>query len=113
MNYVFDLDGTLCTNTDGDYSMAEPLIARVEKVNKLFDEGNQIVILTARGMGSTNNNPELAKLKWEEFTKEQLASWGLKYHLLFLGKPSGDLYVDDKGVTDSDFFESIKAKGLI
>lgn len=105
MNYVFDLDGTLCTNTDGDYSKAEPIIKRVQHVNKLFDEGNQIVILTARGMGSSGNNVDLAKLKWEDFTKKQLATWGLKYHKLFLGKPSGDLYIDDKAVRDLDFFD--------
>ena len=104
LNYVFDLDGTLCTNTHGNYSKAEPLFERIQRVNKLFDEGNQIVILTARGMGSTNNNTELAKLKWEEFTKKQLSDWGVNYHKLFLGKPSGDLYVDDKAVSDLDFF---------
>ena len=104
MNYVFDLDGTLCTDTDGEYLNAVPIIERIARVNELFDEGNHIVILTARGMGSTDNDSELAKLKWEEFTKVQLRTWGVKYHKLFLGKPSGDVYIDDKGVSDSDFF---------
>ena len=27
-----------------------------------------------------------------------------KYHQLILGKPSGDVYVDDKGIKDGDFF---------
>ena len=104
MNYVFDLDGTLCSNSYGDYSKAIPLTQRIARVNELYDEGNYIVILTARGMGSTDNNTELAKSKWEEFTKAQLQAWGVKYHKLFLGKPSGDVYVDDKGVRDLDFF---------
>jgi hypothetical protein len=104
LNYVFDLDGTLCTNTYGDYSKAVPLKERIARVNVLFDEGHHIVILTARGMGSTGNNSALAKLKWEEFTIHQLQEWGVKYHKLFLGKPSGDVYIDDKGVSDLDFF---------
>jgi len=31
--------------------------------------------------------------------------WGCKYHQLFLGKPSGDFYIDDKGINDTDFFD--------
>ena len=38
------------------------------------------------------------------FTKEQLEEWGVKHHDLFLGKPAGDLYIDDKGMKDEDFF---------
>ena len=32
----------------------------------------------------------------------------LKNLELFLGKPSGDIYVDDKGANDIDFFEQIE-----
>ena len=31
---------------------------------------------------------------------------GAKHHQLFLGKPSGDYYIDDKGVNDEDFFDT-------
>jgi hypothetical protein len=41
-----------------------------------------------------------------DFTVKQLNSWGVKYHELHLGKPAGDIYVDDKGVKDEDFFNS-------
>lgn len=108
MNYVFDLDGTICTDSKGDYRSAEPLVERIQKVNRLFDEGNRIVIFTARGMGSTDNDVILAVHKWEEFTRSQLAEWGVKYHRLFLGKPAGDFYIDDKAICDSDFFKSVK-----
>ena len=30
-------------------------------------------------------------------TKKQLNEWGAFYHELILGKPQGDIYVDDKG----------------
>ena len=106
MNYVFDIDGTLCTDSQGEYKSAEPLTERIALVNRLFDEGNQIILFTARGMGSSNNDSQFAIQKWEVFTQAQLERWGVKYHKLFLGKPSGDVYVDDKAVSDLDFFNN-------
>jgi hydroxymethylpyrimidine pyrophosphatase-like HAD family hydrolase len=104
MKYVFDLDGTLCTDTKGNYRLAEPIIDRIEQVNSLFDNGHQITICTARGMFSTGNNPVKAYEKYYSLTQEQLKKWNVKYHHLFLGKPAGDIYIDDKGVSDEDYF---------
>lgn len=53
--YCFDLDGTLCTNEKGKYKKVKPLKDRIEKVNKLYDEGNKIIILTARGNTNLDN----------------------------------------------------------
>ena len=58
-------------------------------VNKLFDEGNEIIIFTARG--STTN------IDWTKQTEKQLSEWNVKYHKLLLGKPYADIYIDDKG----------------
>jgi len=104
LTYVFDLDGTLCTLTDGNYKDASPLTERIDVVNKLFWEGHQIVIFTARGMRSEKGDSTKAKEKWECLTKEQLENWGVCYHKLILGKPAGDIYIDDKCITDRDFF---------
>ena len=105
MTYVFDIDGTICTNSDGDYDYAEPLQERIEAINNLYDEGHTIVFQTARGMGRTNNNQMAAYILFYEYTIQQLATWEVKYHALYLGKPSGDIYVDDKGVNDINFFD--------
>ena len=102
--FVFDIDGTICTLTDGEYSKANPLPKRIEKINKLYDSGHQVVFFTARGMGSSNNDCEYAKSKWEELTITQLSNWGVKYHSLFMCKPAGDIYIDDKGINDLDYF---------
>ena len=103
--YVVDIDGTICTSiTNGDYSSAFPIYDRIEKINKLYDEGNYIVYLTARGMGRYSNNADRAKSKFYEITKLQLKLWKCKYHELFLGKPSGDFYIDDKGINSDEFF---------
>ena len=94
--YVIDIDGTICTNTEGEYETAKPLKERIKKINKLYDAGHKIIMFTARGYTT--------KINWEVFTREQLKNWGLKFHELILNKPFGNIYIDDKGVKDSHFF---------
>jgi len=104
MRYVFDLDGTLCTTTDGDYNVARPFRDRIARVNKLFESGHSITIYTARGMGRNKDNQVAAITQFYDLTLAQLNGWGVKFHDLRLGKPSGDIYVDDKGMKDAEFF---------
>jgi len=104
MTYVFDIDGTLCSLTNGDYKMAEPFEERIQEVNKLYNDGHTIILNTARGMGRNNNDMVKAILEFYDFTRDQLYEWGLEYHHLFLGKPAGDIYIDDKGINDENFF---------
>ena len=106
MTYVFDIDGTLCTLSDGVYENAEPVSYRIKKVNELYNSGHTIILNTARGMGRTKNNSLLAESMFREITEKQLEEWGVKYHKLFMGKPSGDLYIEDKGERDEDFFDT-------
>ena len=40
--YVFDIDGTICTNTNGNYEEAKPFKERIQFINSLVDEGNKI-----------------------------------------------------------------------
>ena len=102
--YVIDIDGTICSLTSGEYEKAAPKLSRIEKINKLYDSGNYIIYYTARGMGRTNNDEKKANNLFYQLTKNQLTGWGAKFHKLRLGKPSGDLYIDDKGIKDEDFF---------
>ena len=104
MTYVFDIDGTICSVTKGDYGFAVPYLKRIEKINKLYDEGHTIIFQTARGMGRSDNNTGYANRAFYNFTRKQLLDWGVKFHDLFLGKPAGDVYIDDKGIKDEDFF---------
>lgn len=102
--YVFDIDGTICTNSNGDYEKSKPIYDRIGRVNQLYELGNTIIFQTARGMGRHQNKRDFAISDFYNFTKNQLDSWGVKYHQLFLGKPAGDIYVDDKGIKDIEFF---------
>jgi hydroxymethylpyrimidine pyrophosphatase-like HAD family hydrolase len=42
--YCFDIDGTLCDNTEGDYKNATPHTDVIEEVNRLYEAGNTIYI---------------------------------------------------------------------
>jgi hypothetical protein len=88
--YCFDLDGTLCTNTEGEYEAARPQPWAVERVNTLRRAGHRVVIFTARGTTTG--------IDWRPETERQLADWGVEYDELILGKPYADVYVDDKAL---------------
>ena len=59
-----DIDETICnTPEDRNYSKSVPINKNIEKINKLYDEGNTIVYWTARGSGSGKD--------WHELTGKQ------------------------------------------
>jgi hypothetical protein len=93
--YCFDIDETICSSQDLDYSTAIPIEGRIEKINLLFDSGHIIKLFTARGSKSG--------IDFEELTIAQLKIWGLKYHEIKFGKPFADFYIDDKGINAIDF----------
>jgi hypothetical protein len=97
MIYCFDLDGTLCSDTNGQYEKAEPYPLRIIRVNELYDMGHRIIINSARG--------STTKWDWYDVTKKQLKEWGVRYDELYVGKKiDADVFVDDKAVSDRDFF---------
>ena len=83
-----DIDGTICSITNGIYTDAKPKKKNIRKINKLYEKGNTIIYWTARGSTTGAN--------WVEFTNYQLDRWGCKYHELKVGKPHYDLWIDDK-----------------
>ena len=54
-------------------------------------------------MGRNKDNALKAKKQGYIKTKAQLKNWGLKFHKLLMGKPSYDIFIDDKsyGYNDS------------
>jgi histidinol phosphatase-like enzyme len=95
MIYCFDLDGTLCTNTDGEYSKAQPLYEVISQINRLYHEGHRILLYTARGATTG--------IDWRKLTEQQLKEWAVYYHRLFMGKPTADVYIYDKAVNSLDW----------
>ena len=99
-----DIDDTICyyeknDNSLKDYSKALPYIERINKINKLYDEGNQIIYWTARGT--------ITQISWFKITYEQLQKWGCKFHELRMNKPAYDLFIDDKNINSDNFFNNL------
>lgn len=102
MIFIVDIDNTICRtvkNDQGnwDYPNSTPINYRINTINKLYDKGHTIIYWTARGTGSG--------LDWSALTKQQLDEWGCKYHEVRLGKPSYDIWIDDKAFNDEHFFD--------
>jgi|TARA_R100000234_G_C5002105_1_gene180783 hypothetical protein len=100
MRYCFDIDGTICS-TNCEYKDAVPYLEVIEWINKKYDEGHHIQFFSSRGTKS--------KIDWFKFTLDQLDDWGVKYHSVKLGKPDYDLFIDDKGINNEEWY---KIEGL-
>ena len=95
--WCFDLDNTLVKTEGSNYTESVPIPEAVAKVQKYWNSGDHIIIMTARGSGS--------KKDWREFTAKQLTEFGIPYHQLIVGlKPGGvDVFVDDKAINSLDW----------
>jgi hypothetical protein len=96
-----DIDDTICyysdkVDHDRDYSTAIPYTERINKINRLYDNGDTIVYWTARGT--------LTQKMWFNTTYKQLTQWGCKFHELRMGKPVYDLFIDDKNISSDNYF---------
>ena len=98
MSICIDIDNTICATKKNFYLHSKPIKSKIDFLNKLYDNGHIIILYTARFMGRNKNNPKKLKAKNYEFTYKQLKKWGLRFHELHLGKPSADLYIDDKSI---------------
>ncbi len=104
MRYVIDIDGTICSPSPGNYRAAVPYSERIQKLNNLHEAGNIIIFFTARGMTRFSGNVSKCYSEYYDLTKNQLDEWGCKYDQLIMGKPDGDVFVDDRASNDKTFF---------
>lgn len=94
--FCFDIDNVLCKTRKSKYQNSKPIKKNIKIINDLKESGHYIKIFTARFMGRNNENRHLAKKQGLTMTKEQLKKWNLNYDELIFGKPSYDLFIDDK-----------------
>jgi hypothetical protein len=98
--YMVDIDETICYTPElegrRDYENSVPYYSRIAAINSLYEDGNIIRYWTARGSSSG--------IDWTDFTTKQLTRWGCKFHSCSCGKPSYDVWIDDKAINDKDFF---------
>ena len=96
MRIVYDLDNTLCVGRP--YHLAKPVPGAADHLRKIKDEGHTIIINTGRGMESCKANQGKVMAEIGRLTLNQLDAWGFEYDEIYFGKPSGDVYIDDKGL---------------
>ncbi len=107
----FDLDNTLCKTIGSRYHSSKPIKKNIKFVNLLYKKGYYIKIFTARFMGRSNQNVTLAQKKASSMTINQLKKWKVNYHEVIFGKPSYDIFVDDKSLFyKNDWIRLIKKK---
>lgn len=94
-SWVWDIDGTICTETGGNYHLCLPIPEAIAILNQQHDRGDEIVLHTARGMKRFNNDVAAVYQNLYELTKKQLDDWGVRYDKLIMGKPYGTLVDSD------------------
>lgn len=99
MKVFVDLDNTLCKTESNYYKNSVPILERIDYFNSLKEQGDTIVIWTARGSKSG--------IDYEELTKQQLSDWNVKYDTLMMKKPDYDIYYDDKSINIDTFLPII------
>ena len=89
-----DIDNTICKTSGMEYAAAVPIKEKIDKVNKLFSEGNTIIYWTARGVGSGISHRQL--------TVRQLEEWGCDYSGIRFDKPLYDKFYDDRAFNETE-----------
>lgn len=90
------IDGTICNGNLSDHKLV-PSVENIQKMNKLYDEGHQIIYWSNRG--STTGK------YWLATTITQFEEWGVKYTQVKSGRPFYDVFIDSKNIkTVSDLF---------
>ena len=95
----FDIDNVICkTGNKNNYSKSKPIKKNIEVINKIYDKGFKVILYTARYMGRCDGKVTKVKKMIKPLTLRQLKKWGVKYNKIYFGKPSFDLFIDDKSL---------------
>ena len=111
--FCFDIDNVICKTINKNYKTSKPNKKAISKINELYENGHFIKLFTGRYMGRNKENIIKAKKQGYKMTMKQLKKWDVKYHKLIFGKPSFDLYIDDKTLFFKDNWYRFIDKGLI
>jgi len=107
--FCFDLDNTLCEQKKENekYEDVLPKPGAVDYITALKNDGHYIIIHTARNMVTYNNNLGKIIANQSPIVINWLAKYKFVYDELLFGKPHADFFIDDKGITFTDF-ETLK-----
>jgi hypothetical protein len=94
---MVDLDGVLGSEERTfDRPLAKPLPGARDALQKMRDAGHTIIIYTARG--------------WAEYryTKQWLEDNGFPFDGLHMGKPIGDVWIDDRAIRHENWEQTLE-----
>lgn len=95
-----DIDNTIFnTGETSPYERATPIEDAINKINQYYEDGNTIILWTARGSGRGLDQYLI------DLTERQLKEFGVKYHELKFGKPVYDMFFDDKAFNATELLK--------
>lgn len=101
LRICFDLDDTIL-DSNGAYYTAQPKKGVVEFMHELKEQGHTLIIHTARKMATYSGNTGKALVSIGALTFQQIESFNIPCDEIYFGKPSADLYLDDKAINALD-----------
>ena len=97
MRIIIDLDGTICElrKHGQDYSQVKPNPLAIQKIKALKKQGHYLIIQTSRHMKTCGGDQGQVLAKVGAITLDWLKKHKVPYDEIYLGKPNGDVYIDD------------------
>ena len=100
---IFDVDNTILVTQNRDYANSQPKMEVIEGMRALKEAGWFIYLHTARGMGRSNGDiGSVAEDVFNEI-KTFCEKFEVPYDAIQVGKPWGNLYVDDLAMRPDEF----------
>ena len=112
LRVCFDLDNTLVTypTVPNNYNTVKPIQHTINILNKLKNDGHEIIIYTARRMQTHNGNVGKVIKDIALVTINTLEKFNIHYDELIFGKPIADIYIDDRAI--NPYLNNINFFGL-
>ena len=106
MRIVLDLDGVICSlkKPNETYLEVQPNEDVISKMREWKKEGHYLIIHTGRHMRTCDGDIAEVIKKIGPVTTEWVKKWNVPFDEMHYGKPYGDVYIDDLGIT----FSSVK-----
>ena len=111
MVIVIDFDGTLALGDTSNINTMTLNIKLAYMINKMYDDGNIIKIVTARGSKTCKTILEKEE-KYRNIITNWLITNNVKFNELSFNKEYGDAYIDDRcyNITDDIEYEKLDSK---
>lgn len=103
---VMDLDETICSTVDGDYTNSIPKLDVIERMCEFKAQGFEIVISTSRNMRTYAGNVGKINANTLPIIVGWLEKHGVPYDEIYTGKPwcgTEGFYVDDRALRPDEF----------